>query len=192
MSHDKDFHTRWFVVCCVGTVIVAVVAVVELGRVKDGRLFLLALLQEALPSEIEISDAHDSAVQNTLPAVGVIALIGLVLAVSGRPSLSGLRRRSLDHGAVLLCFVASVVADMLSTVLFFHQSGIENELHPAIRLFGYAYGRTAGPLLGKTIQAIGVWILAAMMGRHGRWLIILVTVLYTAAALYNLSQSMQQ
>lgn len=54
---------------------------------------------------------------------------------------------------------------------------------------GYAYGRTAGPLIGKAIQAAGVLLLAPHLRHRGRWLLILVTVVCIAAAAYNLSQS---
>jgi len=179
-----------FVVCFVVTILVAGFAVFELRRVENGQLFLLAFPNESEPSEVEIADAHDSATENTLPAMGVIVSIGLVFAVSGRSSIPSVRQFSLAHPVILVCFVTSVIGDLLSTMLFFHQTGIENELHPAIRLFGYAYGRTAGPLLGKLIQAMGVLFVAALLGHHGRWLLLLVSVLYAAATGYNLSQSL--
>jgi len=168
---------------------VAGAATSELRRVENGQLFAFAFPNESAPSDVEIADAHDSAVENTLPAIGAIVLIGLVIAVSGCSSISGVRERSLRYPVILVCFIASVLGDLLSTMLFFHQTGIENELHPAIRLFGYAYGRTAGPLFGKTIQAIGVVYFAALLGRHGRWLLILVSTLYTVATAYNFSQA---
>ncbi len=176
--------------CCVGTFLVAGIAAIELRRVEEGRLFLFPLPWEALPSDVEIVDAHDSAVENTLPAIAAVALIGLVMVVAGPASFSNLREYRIANRKILFCFGAAVAADLLTTILFFHQSGIENELHPAIRLFGYAYGRTTGALLAKAIQAGGVLFLAAFLKRHGRSLLILVTILYSVAAVYNLLQSL--
>ena len=85
-------------------------------------------------------------------------------------------------------FLLSVGADMVTTLWFFHDGGIDLELHPGIRLFGYAYGRSAGPILGKAVQAIGVAGVACVSGRIGSLLLGTVTCLYVFAAVYNISQ----
>src|SRR5262245_31527822 len=95
-----------------------------------------------------------------------------------------------EHTAsVCLCFAASVIADLATTMWFFHTHGIEFELHPGIRLMGYAYGRTIGPFAGKTIQAIGILLVSVLMPEQWRGkLLLLAAIGYFAAAVYNLAQ----
>jgi hypothetical protein len=85
-------------------------------------------------------------------------------------------------------FQLSVLADLVTTLWFFHDDGIDLALHPGTRLFGYAYGRTIGPLLGKTVQAVGVLGVAHIIGRGGVVLLSTVTCFYVLAAVYNISQ----
>ena len=83
-------------------------------------------------------------------------------------------------------FAAAAIADLATTLAFFHAQGIDLEFHPAIRLFGDAYGRTVGPIAGKMVQAIAIIVLSRFLGRFGPWLLVLATAIYGIAAAYNL------
>ena len=84
-------------------------------------------------------------------------------------------------------FGLAVAADLVTTIYFFHVKGIIYELHPGVRLFGYAYGRTVGPILGKAVQALGVLAIASLLGSRGGWLTLAVGAIYLVAAIYNVS-----
>lgn len=189
-SGVPEFNARWVIVCSLATLLITYIAWTELQRVEDGRLFLFALPGETNPSRFEKTDARESASNNKQLAAAALIAIGLLVTVAGPKSISNLSKLRTTTRTLLLLFAVAVVADLLSTILFFHQTGIDNELHPAIRLMGYRYGRTMGPIFGKVIQATGVLFVAAQLDTRGRWLIILVTVVYFAAAVYNLSHSL--
>lgn len=183
------FDLKWALACTVATLFITSVAWMELQRVEGGDLFLFAFPGEAQPSAFETTDAHKSAVENQRPAVAALVAIGLIVAVAGPASIGNMSKYKILTLPLLFCFAVSVVADLLTTILFFHQTGIDNELHPAIRLLGYAYGRTTGPVLGKAIQALGVVFVALQLKGYGRLLIGFVTIVYLTAAAYNLWQS---
>jgi hypothetical protein len=155
----------------------------ELSRVEKGRLFLLALPGERAASDVEVFDARQSANGYKYPAVGAVLAIGIVVAWFG-PTVRF--SNSCPYSVPLLAvFGIAVVADMVTTVGFFHTRGVSDELHPGVRLFGYAYGRTIGPVLAKIIQSVGVLTIAFFLGRRGKWIIVAATLLYVAAAAYN-------
>jgi hypothetical protein len=176
---------------------VAGLALLELNRVERARLFLLALPGERAASEVEIFDARQSAAAYKYPAVGAVMAIGIVVAWFGPMRFSKSRSRTLttplSQGereswwsvALLAVFGIAVVADMATTVRFFHTHGVVDELHPGVRLFGYAYGRTVGPVLAKVVQLVGVLMIACFLGRYGKWVVVAATCLYVGAALYN-------
>jgi len=151
-------------------------------------LFAIRAPWDAAPTEFEKQDARDSAADMQLPAIVFLLVVGFVVTLAGpsrfqTPLSSGRRQRLL-----VLAFIVSVLADLGTTLWFFHDGGIDLELHPGIRLFGYAYGRTAGPIAGKLVQAAGILIVARWLGRGGSSLVAAVTLLYAAAAIYNVLQ----
>lgn len=167
---------------------VLLLADLELRRIAAGNLFLLSIAGEAPPSRVELVDARRTAAACTWPARIAILAIGslVILTLHRKPAEPSLR----PIGPWLLAlFAFSAVGDLVSTVAFFHQEGIDHEVHPAIRLFGYAYGRTAGPILGKSLQVGGVILLSAYLPKYGRWIVMAATVLYLLAAIHNLSQT---
>jgi hypothetical protein len=179
---------RW-ILCCLGlTGIVMLAAAFELQRVEDGRLFALSLPWDADPTFMEIQDAKNSAAEYRIPTVLFLALVGVVVTLNGPKRLAKTIQPSRAWRFLTALFLLSVLADLATTLWFFHDGGIDLELHPGIRLFGYAYGRTIGPLLGKTVQAIGVLGVAHIIGRGGIVLLSTITCLYALAAVYNISQ----
>lgn len=150
---------------------------------ERGQLFLLALRGERAASEVEILDARQSAEAYKYPAVGAVLAIGIVVAWFDPMARSA---KSFSWSAPLLAvFGIAVVADLATTVMFFHTHGVFEELHPGVRLFGYAYGRTIGAVLAKIVQFVGVLAIACFLGRYGQWVIVVATFLYVAAAVFN-------
>lgn len=185
-----SFRTvNFYIACCLLTVSVVFLANSELERLKNGQLFRFAMPWETPPSEVETMDAIQSATENRIPAFGVVAAIGLIGMTTGSTVVNRLTKKESLPKFALSLFAVAVVADLGSTIWFFHALGVEFEFHPAIRLFGYAYGRTAGPIAGKLIQAAGIIYVSALLKERGRYLICVVTVAYLAAAAYNVSNT---
>ena len=87
----------------------------------------------------------------------------------------------------MIVFAIAVLADLITTVRFFHSKGIVFELHPGIRLFGYAYGRSVGPVLGKSVQALGLLAVACLLSPRGaNGLLIIASAAGGLAAIHNL------
>ena len=186
ISQDRrTFRAAWVIGCVFCTIVTASIAIFELQRVEHGRLFAVALPGEEPPTAIEVEDARESAAENRYRAVFAILAIGIGVTAVGNKSHEAALCRLQFSRAVLLFFAFAVVADLLTTIHFFHAKGIVFELHPGIRLFGYAYGRTVGPILGKSVQAFGVIAVASLLGHRGYWLLIAVGTVYTIAAIYN-------
>lgn len=179
---------RWALACAIGTVALMMLAAAELRRVEEGQLFAFALPWDAAPSEVELADAKMSASTNKLAAVISVALIGFLFAGAALRTVNPSQTNFFNSRLIITLFVLAVMADLATTICFFHTAGIEHELHPGIRLFGYAYGRTTGPIAGKAIQAAGVLAMASIMRRYGSWLLIGAAAIYSIAALYNFAQ----
>jgi len=152
-------------------------------RVENGQLFLLALPGERAASEVEIFDARQTAVSCRYPAVGAVLALGIIIAWFG-PMAPSCRHYPYS-GPMFAVFGIAVVADMVTTTMFFHAHSVSDELHPGVRLFGYAYGRTVGAALAKLVQLVGVLTIAFFLGQRGQWIIVAATFLYFAAAVYN-------
>ena len=54
----------------------------------------------------------------------------------------------------VVCLAA--VADLVTTVLFMLEEGIEEELHPAFRLAARVLGPIIGPTVGKACQLLAI------------------------------------
>jgi hypothetical protein len=172
----------WLILCVLGAGGVMAVAQVELERVEKGRLFVLAMPGEKTPSPSEFADAQVSARTYLLPALGFLGLLGVILTFT-RPALRRLAPFKTD--VLLTVFVIAFLADLASTLWFFHARGIDLELHPGVRLFAYAYGRTAGAIAGKGVQLLGVIGLGVVFPRLRTLLMIVACTLYAVAAVYN-------
>lgn len=177
----KNSHGVWVVVIATA----AGYAYWQLRRVEQGHLFALALPWDRSPLPAEILGAKYSAQEYLLPAVVAVIVIGCVawaLSLKLRFSLPKPARLWKLAAAV---FLIATLADLATTLVFFHRHGVNLELHPGIRLFGYAYGLTIGPIAGKLVQAVGVLLLAFFAGRAGIILLAVVTFVYGLAAIHN-------
>jgi len=173
----------WRMACIVVSCAVVALALSELNRVERGQLFLFALLGEHVASDVEIVDARQAATSYRYPAIGAIFAIGMIIAWFGPWAVSSRSRPC--SVPLLTVFGIAVVADMVTTVMFFHTHGVFYELHPGVRLFGYAYGRTVGAVQAKLVQLAGVLTIAFSLGRHERGIIVAAAFLYALAAAYN-------
>lgn len=175
--HQRSTVIPW----CLVTLLLCVLAVRELDRVAEGRLFLFGFGFESGPSVPELHDARDSAIQWRLPSIAGVVFASVLIASLTRTKAD---RRMLSRPLVFLLLVSAAL-DLASTVWFFHMDGIDFELHPAVRLFGYAYGRTAGPLMAKSVQAGGVLFIASKLPRFSKPLLIGTSCVYALAGLCN-------
>lgn len=169
------------------TIVIALYVNWQLKRVQSGILFAFPLAFDAPATAVEIEDAQASARDLVLPATLVVVVMGILFFVllSRRDKLKPLTGSHWKFAAIA-CVLASII-DCISTVYSFHTKGIEFELHPGIRLFGYAYGRTIGPILGKTVQTVGLLIVARLNERTGFVLLYAVSIVYLLSALHNVS-----
>ena len=117
-----------------------------------------------------------------------LALLGTVVGVTVEAGLW--RRTELSAGwwALIAVFILSALADFATTVWFMSSRESISSSIPGIRLFGYAYGRTVGPLAGKVVQAGGIVGLAVFLPRMGRLLLVIATIIYATGAAYNFWQ----
>jgi len=63
--------------------------------------------------------------------------------------------------------------------------GVENELHPVIRLVSVVLGPLVGPLVGKLAQCAALVVVTVMWRPYARIIFIPVTALYLYAAWFN-------
>ncbi len=190
MTGDANRRRRWWWAACVaGTFVVAAVVYGELARLQQGQLFAFSLPWEQPPTSLEVLDAHNSARSYLWPAFAGVGLSGIVVAYAAPKLRSGGKIPYPAWPRLAMLFLAAALADLTTTIYFFHAVGVDHELHPGIRMFGYAYGRTMGPVLGKMLQALGVLGLSWIFGRAAS-ISVLVTasLLYGLAAMYNLAQ----
>ena len=181
----------WPVTVALLTTVLVLLAHFELERVAQGELLLFALPWEAKPATVEIVDAKLSVRENQTSAIIALLIMGIAVMLTGPMAKKSLdERRPMIRSNMAKIFVFAVIADMLSTIWFFHVQGIDFEFHPAIRLFGYAYGRTIGPIAGKLIQAGGIIYVAVLLKGRASFLIYLTSAVYLAASIYNVSQTL--
>ena len=88
---------------------------------------------------------------------------------------------------LLVLFFTALLADGISTVYFMLRDGVENtELHPGVSLAAKLLGPVAGPIAG-VIGKFLAGIIVAVYYRRIAWIILLVvTILSSWAAWYNL------
>lgn len=191
-ADDADAKTvppsrRWIAGTLVLTGAMLFAAWYELRRVEQGQLFAVSFSWDAPASSLEVQDAQATAADYLVPAMGFLTLAGVVVASAGPRRVIPAVAPSRLRRWLTVIFLASVVADLSTTLWFFHDGGVDLELHPGIRLFGYAYGRTTGPVAGKLVQAAGILLVSRLNDRAGLVLLGVVTCFYFSAAAYNAS-----
>jgi hypothetical protein len=180
----------WLALCA----ILLLAAWKSLDLVQQGRLFLICLPFDREPSSLEIRDAVTRARQWTLPALLFLGIASLVIVLTVRTGPTDALReimrkvRELSHMQAALCavFAFACAADLLSTLWYFHRYSLEDELHPGIKLVTFAWGLTVGCLAAKGIQASLVLLVCTLFPKIARPILIVTTVAYFAAAIWNL------
>ena len=90
------------------------------------------------------------------------------------------------HPRLCALFAVACIADFVSTLVYFRTHRIDDELHPGIKLFTYAYGLSIGCLIGKAVQVLLSLILCAVYSKIARAILIVLIAAYAAAAVWNL------
>jgi hypothetical protein len=180
---------NWLAIAC----LVLLAAWMSLRRVQQGDLFLFRLPIDRQPLDLEKQDAAAAARTWTIPALSflaVTAIATLAVARTGpfdsarhlRCRLSSLVR---THTIVFALFLLACLADFLSTLWYFHEYSVEDELHPAIKLVTYAWGLSVGCAAAKMIQAALVLLVCTSIPRIARLVLVLTTAGYAVAAAWN-------
>lgn len=92
-----------------------------------------------------------------------------------------------NHTILLWVFIVSAVLDGLSTIHFMILDGVEYEMHPMIRLVSFWWGPVIGPVFGKSAQVLVAFMICLAYPSMTRALLVIVSILYTAAAYHNFS-----
>ncbi len=79
----------------------------------------------------------------------------------------------------------AALADMASTIWFMRAEGIDQELHPGIRLAAGYMGPIVGPIAGKLVQFAAILLVTLYARRIAVYVFIAVTIMYGWAAWYN-------
>lgn len=161
-------------------------AFVMLSRLRAGRLFLFALPWDAPASEWEITAATKSATTFHWPAIAVIAVIWALLALGSAPSAPvGNEKRTWLWRSAFALLLLGTLADLVTTFAFFHRDGVDQELHPGIRLVSYSLGRSVGPIVTKLIQFSGIYLIGWRWPKIASILFAIAGAAYLAGAIYN-------
>ena len=180
---------RWARVLAWSFVLVAlqVIALALLGRLKEGHLFLFSLSWDAPATVTEITEAAASAKQYEWPAMFVIAVIWALMAFVVNRSSNWRDDRELlwRHRWIVSLFVIATLADIVTTLAFFHRDGVDQEFHPGIRLVSYALGRSVGPFATKWIQFVGVFLIASIFKKIAPYLFAVAGAIYLFGSVHN-------
>jgi hypothetical protein len=85
---------------------------------------------------------------------------------------------------LVLVFLASL-ADTASTIHFMLVHGPAMEGHPVVRMISYVFGPILGPVLGKAAQFFVAVGLTVFLRCWAAYLFVVLIILYTWAAWYN-------
>jgi len=173
---------------------IIVAAWLSLDRLQGGKVFLIRLAIDRQPADREVQHATEAARQWTLPALLFLSIASIailsVVKIGPLDAICLLRRRLSDLIRVrpIQCalFACACLADFLSTWWYFHEYGLEDELHPGIKLVTYAWGSSVGCLAAKSIQAALVVLVCLLFPRIDRIALVATTVAYAGAAIWNL------
>jgi hypothetical protein len=91
--------------------------------------------------------------------------------------------RSYKWLILLLC--TGLLCDAISTIGFMEELGIKAELNPSVRALSYAFGTTAGPLLGAILKAGVCCAICVYYRRFAPYMFCFATFAYFFAAWFN-------
>lgn len=179
----------WLIVA----MIITSVACLALNRVHAQQLFLIRLPFDRDPLAAELHDAAHTAQRWKAPA---LIFLAVTAAAIGARSPSGparamhtlrsnLRTLLCAHPRLCGLFLAACIADFFSTTYYFHVLRVDDEFHPGIKLFTYAFGLSVGCLLGKLVHALLGLIMSALFSKITRPMLIVLLLAYSAATVWN-------
>lgn len=87
---------------------------------------------------------------------------------------------------LFLLLVYSAVVDALSTTYFMARIGPHHETNTVVRLLAHTYGIVWGPLLGKSLQILGVWLITVFTPSLTRLLCSVIIAVNIYAAYVNI------
>jgi len=153
-------------------------------RMQRGELFLFRLPFDAPATVLERADAiHRAAVWLVPAMLTVCVLPGLAVWLWQRRPRETV---PLCPRWVVMLLVMATLADVLTTWNFFQAGMMQEEVHPGVRLLGYALGRTAGPVFGKGIQLAGICFVGRVVPKFRTLLFLGSSILMFAAAAHNM------
>lgn len=86
---------------------------------------------------------------------------------------------------LFLLLVYSALSDAISTTYFMARTGPSHETNVAVRLLAYKCGIVWGPLLGKVLQLLGVWLITVFTPNLTRLLCSVIITINIYAAYVN-------
>lgn len=87
---------------------------------------------------------------------------------------------------LFLLLIYSALGDAISTTYFMARIGPSHETNVAVRLLSYHCGIVWGPLLGKVLQVLGVWLITVFAPSLTRLLCSIIIALNIYAAYVNI------
>lgn len=177
-------HLSWLL----PTIVACLYCYWQLQRVRRGELFLFSLPWDRAATAAEVFNARRTVEAYLIPALCTILMLGGGIAFLVFQGQRVDFRRIREWKVLVWLLVAAAAFDFVTTFRFFHHLGVNYELHPGIRLFGYAYGLTTGPALGKLLQVSGILVAALLVKRGARLILSVAILFYVAAGFYNCLQ----
>ncbi|MFC1587738.1 hypothetical protein ACFL54_05455 [Planctomycetota bacterium] len=169
-------------------------AFLSIDRVRQGRLFLFGLPWDAAPTFVEVNDAVATADLFIIPALGFLLVMTVIFTINVPLSIlssvqyffKGLPKLKEGYRVLLALFLMAAFFDLATTMNFFHFKGVDYECHPGIRLIAYAYGRTAGLIIGKGVQVILGLIISVVYNKLAGFVFLAGAICYFSAAGFNI------
>jgi hypothetical protein len=170
-----------------------IVAWKSLRNVSQHGLFSYPLPVDPPEFPREWPDSATAATIWTMPAMVFLAVVSLTILTTVRMGpfetvrwlQQRLRELFQSHPLTLQFFAVACIADFASTVHYFHEYGITDEVHPGIKLVTYAWGRSLGCLAAKSIQAAIGLLICALLPRFARAILLVAASGYAMAAIWN-------
>jgi len=91
-----------------------------------------------------------------------------------------------QYRLLFLLLIYSALGDAISTTYFMTRTGPSHETNVAVRLLSYNCGIVWGPLLGKALQILGVWMITVFAPNLTRLLCSVIIAVNIYAAYVNI------
>ena len=87
---------------------------------------------------------------------------------------------------LFLLLVYTALGDAVSTTYFMARIGPHHESNTVVRMLAYTCGIVWGPLLGKSLQVLGVWLITVFTPNLTRFLCSVIIAVNIYAAYMNI------